>query len=300
MIVILRQLFLKKIKYSVEATTTLDETQKLITSKAVKDYVDPKFTHYVSVNGTDKSDVSNYNNNGATGTKSIAIGVGAKTDKEQAIVIGNQISVDVLKSIAMGNEITVVDSDKRYASLVIGNKSNLTASGGSIVLNAIAENGITLDKAGWAVALGNHSNIAGGNDIVAIGNNITVTRTGDDNNKNSNLVILGNNAKANDSKNSVVMGYKSEAHANESIVIGDTAKAENGTNNAIVFGKNATVKENITGAVAIGKNAKVETSANDAIALGSNSVANTAGDITGFDTVTGKVRTGTDVNAYGA
>lgn len=96
------------------------------------------------------------------------------------------------------------------------------------------------------------------------------------------------------------MGYKSEAHANESIVIGDTAKAENGTNNAIVFGKNATVKENITGAVAIGKNAKVETSANDAIALGSNSVANTAGDITGFDTVTGKVRTGTDVNAYGA
>lgn len=50
------------------------------------------------------------------------------------------------------------------------------------------------------MALGNHSNIAGGNDIVAIGNNITVTRTGDDNNKNSNLVILGNNAKANDSK----------------------------------------------------------------------------------------------------
>lgn len=103
MIVILRQLFLKKkIKYSVEATTTLDETQKLITSKAVKNYVDPKFTHYVSVNGTDKSDVSNYNNNGATGTKSIAIGVGAKTDKEQAIVIGNQISVDVLKSNSNG------------------------------------------------------------------------------------------------------------------------------------------------------------------------------------------------------
>lgn len=38
-----------------------------------------------------------------------------------------------LNPIAMGNEITVVDSDKRYASLVIGNKSNLTSSGGSIV-----------------------------------------------------------------------------------------------------------------------------------------------------------------------
>ncbi|THA39622.1 hypothetical protein E5428_10105, partial [Histophilus somni] len=74
--------------------------------------------HFLSVQGTDKR-ADNYNNNGAKGTNSVAIGVGAstksgasgsiaighdaKSSAENAVVIGNNVSVDVHSSFVLGS-----------------------------------------------------------------------------------------------------------------------------------------------------------------------------------------------------
>ncbi|THA44659.1 hypothetical protein E5429_05040 [Histophilus somni] len=239
-----------------------------VTFKQLKD----SKLHFLSVKApTSPESKSNYNNDGAkaegaiaigvnagaTGASAIAIGDTAKANatqaivigksltatKEKAILVGDSVTVDVAKSLAMGNDIKIESSDQKYETVAIGNKITLNASGGSIVLSASDERGVTLDKAGWSVAIGNHSSIAGGSDMVALGNNIEVTRNGDSATANSNLVILGNHAKAKDASNSVVLGYQADVKAQSAVAIGESATVSTNAGDSIALGKNSSVTE---------------------------------------------------------
>ena len=100
-------------------------------------------THYLSVND-DGTQGGNYNNDGAQGKNSLALGVGAKATGENAIAIGN-VSTDAANSIAIGNNNVL--SNTAGASTVIGSNNNVT--GNEAV--ALGSNNTVKDFSGVAV-----------------------------------------------------------------------------------------------------------------------------------------------------
>ncbi|MFY1026897.1 hypothetical protein ACE4RU_03955, partial [Actinobacillus seminis] len=230
-----------------------------------KKYVDDKLkdagkSHYLSVKEP-ASKAGNYNNDGAKGANSIAIGVDVETKNgaDSAVVVGHNLSTDVKHAVVVGSNINIEqnnssDKNKKDAVVAIGSGLKLKNAKSSIVLAAVDERGDTnnteegrtvVDGASWAVVIGNKTKVKNGSDIVALGNNINVSDR-----NNDSLVILGNQATASRAFNSVVLGYKAS------------------------------------------------TTLNDAIALGSNSVAYTDKDVVGLNTVTGQNKSGATHGAW--
>uniref|UniRef100_Q0I4Z9 Autotransporter adhesin n=1 Tax=Histophilus somni (strain 129Pt) TaxID=205914 RepID=Q0I4Z9_HISS1 len=303
----------KKIKYSVQATTTLNETNNLITSKAVKDYVDPKFTHYVSIKGTGSSD-GNYGNNGAIGKNSIAIGVGASTDNsasggiaignnaqskaKNAVVIGTNVSIDVPNSFVLGSDNIVTQTGKqdrkeRAAVVVIGSGTTLTESKSAIAIGAVnADGGTKIEYAAWTASIGNKNKIKNGTDIIALGNNIdigyqydnknNVSKNDSDNRKeNTEVIAIGNSANANKASGSVLIGAKTTAKSNatQAVIIGYEATAKENATQTVVIGKSA--ESSAAGAVVIGEGATATVANSVAIGKGSKTTGNTSAN--GYD-----------------
>ncbi|TFI32322.1 hypothetical protein E4M08_09325, partial [Histophilus somni] len=255
-----------------------------------KEYVDNKLKnvstnlHFLSVQGMDKN-ADNYNNDGAKGTHSVAIGVGARTESganagiaighnakskaENAVVIGNNVSVDVHSSFVLGSNNKVQQTFKQIngAVVVIGSGTELIESKSSIAIGAVkvGEDGTKIENAAWTASIGNKNKIKNGTDIVALGNNIqaldTTGEAANNGTKNANteLILIGNASKATSAKESVIIGAKAEAElkAKQAVIIGHSAKAE----------------RDAVGAVAIGQGATVKTAAEDSIALGQGSEA---------------------------
>ncbi|MFY1027036.1 hypothetical protein ACE4RU_04705, partial [Actinobacillus seminis] len=266
-----------------ELTLTKDNSNKVKLSNVAdgkSDYDAVNFkqleaakTRYVSINSTEKTEGSNYKNDGAKADKSIAIGVKAtaNTNAEETVVIGTNIDVNVRNSVALGSNINIEqnsnDNNRKDAVVAIGSGLKLKNAKSSIVIGAVDERSMAdnseandawrtvVEDATWSVVLGNKTKIKNGDDVLALGNNIIAKGTAQG--KISGLVILGNRAKATDAKNSVVIGTSAES------------KAES----AVVLGKGANVAANATGAVAIGESANVAAAAGDSVALGKNSVA---------------------------
>ncbi|QQF78072.1 hypothetical protein [Histophilus somni] len=182
-----------------------------------KAYVDNKLQnvstnlHFLSVQGTDKN-AGNYNNDGAkanysvaigvnaqvvdpttvvppkktkpTATAGIAIGYNAKSEAENAVAIGRDVSIDVPNSFVMGSNNTVTQSFKETngAVVVIGSGTKLVESKSSIAIGAVYKvhqgkaDGTLIENAAWTASIGNKNKIKNGTDIVALGNNITRMR----------------------------------------------------------------------------------------------------------------------------
>ncbi|WP_249962484.1 YadA-like family protein [Histophilus somni] len=293
----------KKIKYSVQATTTLDGTQKLITSKAVKDYVDPKFTHYVSIKGTGSSD-GNYDNKGAKGANSVAIGVDAGTESaanagiaigynaqskaKNAVVIGTNVSIDVPNSFVLGSDNKVTqtggqDKTERAAVVVIGSGTTLTESKSAIAIGAVnADGGTEIENAAWTASIGNKNKIKKGTDIVALGNNIKIEADNSDSAKvNTEVIAIGNAANAKKASGSILIGAKTKAESNatQAVIIGYSAKAGTNASQTVVIGKSA--ESSAAGAVAIGEGAIASVANSVAIGKGSKTTGNTS--VNGYD-----------------
>ncbi|WP_249960958.1 YadA-like family protein [Histophilus somni] len=271
-----------------------------------KAYVDNKLQnvstnlHFLSVQGNDKAAV-NYNNDGAkanysvaigvnaqvvdpatvvppkktkpTATAGIAIGYNAKSEAENAVAIGRDVSIDVPNSFVMGSNNTVTQNfkDTNGAVVVIGSGTKLVESKSSIAIGAVYKvhqgkaDGTLIENAAWTASIGNKNKIKNGTDIVALGNNIqaldTTGEAANNGTKNANteLILIGNASKATSAKESVIIGAKAEAElkAKQAVIIGHSAKAET----------------NAVGAVAIGQGATVKTDAGNSIALGQGSEA---------------------------
>ena len=64
--------------------------------------IDKKTTHYFSVNQGGTTTLGNFNNNGAVGEKSLAIGMDVRTAGERGVALGNSTSAEAFGSIAIG------------------------------------------------------------------------------------------------------------------------------------------------------------------------------------------------------
>ncbi|WP_406811996.1 YadA-like family protein [Histophilus somni] len=263
--------------------------------------------HYLSVKGNGTSNGDNYNNDGAKGDKSIAIGVGASTGENGqgigAVALGSGAEVKSEYGVAIGHG-TVVGTGAKNSIAISATKDNDKGS---------------LQNAEWAISIGNKNNVSGGNDIVALGSNITISKT--ENKDNHSVIAIGNTVTLQNAKQSIGVGRDTKItnaewavaignknsitggndivalgsnimvtgtnNANDSVLVfGNGAKASSAKNSvvigreaeskaqsAVVLGKGANVAENAAGAVAIGEDATVETAAGDSIALGKGSKA---------------------------
>uniref|UniRef100_Q0I2H0 Autotransporter adhesin n=1 Tax=Histophilus somni (strain 129Pt) TaxID=205914 RepID=Q0I2H0_HISS1 len=269
-------------------------------------------THYVSVKGTDQSDDSNYKNDGAKGTDSVAIGVSAATDKsatagiaigkgakseaENAVAIGNGASIDVPNSFVMGSNNIVNQSNKetRGAVVVIGSGIKLDESKSSIAIGAVylegrdgEKDGTVIENAAWTASIGNKNKIKNGTDIIAVGNNIKIQGdlTAEEESKYAERIRQRprQKTKIESEKTDTIKNFNTEVvaigngadaiRAKNSVLIGAKTKAESNATQAVIIGYEATAKENAVGAVVIGQGASVETLAGDSIALGQGSKA---------------------------
>ncbi|WP_176603354.1 YadA-like family protein, partial [Megasphaera lornae] len=74
----------------------------LVTGGTVAQYIDPKLTHYVSISATETGEQSNYNNDGATGTRATAIGVAATAAGLDATAVGTYVNAFGQSAVAIG------------------------------------------------------------------------------------------------------------------------------------------------------------------------------------------------------
>ncbi|WP_301336030.1 ESPR-type extended signal peptide-containing protein, partial [Faucicola atlantae] len=206
--------------------------------------------HYYSVNDNGGNE-NNYNNDGATGRDSLAIGINALASGQGSTAIGG------LTNQATAQNTTAV-GENNIASGIFG-----TAIGG---LNS-AEAGAT--------AIGNNNT----------GTQAYATAIGRLNqNTAAYAVAIGSENRATGTY-STAIGYKSQATANNAIAVGNNATAP--AANTVVIGNNASVNVNTSNyynqSVAIGNNAKVGSGQGGTYQAGT---ANTGGTAVGHDAQT--------------
>jgi len=248
-------------------------------------------TRYFSVNdGGNKQD--NYNNDGAKGENSIAIGPNASTDKNAtgAVALGDGAKANKQNATAIGKGANASGEGSIATGGANASGNNSQASGTGAI--ASKENAIATGTG--AEASGKNSQ-ASGTGATAVGENAIAMGNGAKAN-DANTTAIGTNAKATNT-NAIATGVNSEATGADSQASGTGAKAS-GTN-AYASGTNASAQgEN---AQATGTGAKA--SGTNAYASGTNSYAsgdNTQAIGTGARaTSENATAIGTDANASG-
>ncbi|QQF79723.1 hypothetical protein JFL53_06715 [Histophilus somni] len=155
----LKKLALRKITNVAPGTKDTDVVILAQLKEAMKGVKNVGTLHYLSVNNPMQQG-SNYNNDGAKGSNSVAIGVDAGTDKnatagiaigkgasskaQNAIVIGTNVSVDIPNSFVLGSNNKVETTpDKRRtndAVVVMGSGTTLKNSFASTAIGAVYAN----------------------------------------------------------------------------------------------------------------------------------------------------------------
>ena len=196
--------------------------------------------HYYSVNSMVTGTDSNYNNDGATGTDSLAAGVKAKAAGSYSTAVGNDSEAAKDSAVALGG------GAKAYGnySIAIGNDSKAH------------ENNRT---SGSAVAIGSGSR-ADAEAAVSLGNDAKAT------NNYATAVGYGTNATAQDSS---AFGVRATASGGASLAMGNDAASSG--ENAIAMGNNASVTAK--NGMALGSNTKVANENAVAIGAGSETAA---------------------------
>ena len=219
-------------------------------------------TKYVSINSTV---ANNQNNDGATGSNSMAIGPNASANNTNSMAIGPSASAIKSNSMAIGPNA----SSKEENSVAIGPNASATGKD-SVVVGVNSQ--VTSSN---SVAFGN-SALAKQNYNVAMGSEVTAD--GD------NSVAMGRMASSTGMASLAIGTYgynKSTASGKYSIAIGRdvTSSAED----AIAMGRNSQATANY--ALALG--AEANASKASGVALGYSSTANTASGVAGYNPNTG-------------
>lgn len=177
-------------------------------------------TAYYSVNTTDQTDESNFNNDGAKAIDSVAAGVRVKTTQKNSVAIGSDALADGAESLALGNKVKAIG----LGATAIGNNSKAEAEG--------------------AQAFG-QSSVATGLNSAAIGRFATASGA------RSSAFGVGNTASG---VSSFAGGDKSVASGERSIAVGLEAKSTH--SNTIAIGSNAVAQ--IEDSIAIGRGVTTE------------------------------------------
>lgn len=227
-------------------------------------------THFYSVNSTDTA-AGNYNNEGATGTNSMAAGINAEAESKGGLAMGFGA-----KATGPGG---AVDSAANNIAIGTGSTSSATqaiaighrAASSDFSSVAIGTDSVASKKG--ASALG-HEAAAIGDQSIAIGRLAAASAT--------DTIALGYKSKAT-VKNAVAIGDEAEATKQDAWALGRSAKADGNfsmamgqgslasENNGIAMG--ATAKSQAEKGIAIGALATVGTRGEKAIAIGDRSLA---------------------------
>ena len=237
-------------------------------------------THYYSVKSTDQNANSNYNNDGAKGSDSLAAGLRVEASRQNGVAIGVDAIAAGSESLAIGNNVkaaaldgsgNVIAATDVKGATAVGNNSRATAEGAQAFgqsSKATAENAAAIGRLATAsgtrasaFGVGNTasgaSSFSGGDRTVAAGKGaVAIGAWGDAGDP------LGNKATQTDAAYSVVIGAAAQAnqHSDSAVVIGNQASAAGAS-------AGSTAKDS----VAIGYRSAVTTASN--IALGSNAKA---------------------------
>lgn len=228
-------------------------------------------SHFVSVNYDKDSDTTtgNYNNDGAKGEGSIAVGKDAESDYLGSIAIGNEakglgfdgqgISHYAGTSIAIGDK-----ASAQGGSVAIGEKASGIALGDVALGRGAKAEGTSKFTAsgtdfGGAVSIGNYSNAKGGG-AVAIG---LRTKT----NGNYAIAIGGSGTTKAEKDYSIAIGDATWATAQNAFAVGRTARAT--AEDGIAVGRGTQVRG--SAAIALGYGASA--SADNSVAIGTLSSA---------------------------
>ena len=242
--------------FSVQAATTASDTTASGKAASTADSTtDSTQLKYVSINSTSLAEGSNYNNDGANGKDSIAIGVNASTVLDNSIAMGVKSKASKESDIAIGK-------GAHTEGLTI---NKLTANGYKGSSIALGVNAWTVRLEGVAIGA---SAITGGDDSFAAG--------GSSKTDGFYATALGYSATAT-SDRATALGYRSKSNGFASSAVGNEAKA-NGYE-SLSMGREA--EANRISSVAIGRSAKV--SSMGGVALGELSVAGTESTQLGYN-----------------
>ena len=177
-------------------------------------------TKYVSINSTISN---NQNNDGATGSDSVAIGPDAAATKPDSVAMGRSVKANGQQSIAVGKSAEA----KQDYNVAIG--SEVVANGNNSV--AMGRYASSTGTAALAIgAYGNNKSTASGNYSIAIGRDVTASgvdsiATGRDSKATAEKALAyGANAQAL-ATNSIAIGADSQANVDKGIAIGAGSKA---------------------------------------------------------------------------
>ena len=264
------------------------------------------FASFGRISATDTDDTvktyGNYNNDGATGTQSTAIGVGASAATQGTAVgngaaasgqagtsVGISSTANGVSSVAIGqsasaqndNAIAIGHSAVSYNNAVaIGNNAQATNEK-SIHIGSMSTSGTTAGSA--SVSLGYDAKATGAG-AASLGYQASASGT--------DAVAVGQ-ASSSTGAGSVAMGYQSKSSADHATAVGTTAEANTAEGTAVGYG----AKVNGTKGLALGSGAYVsaETGNKQSVALGAGSTVN-SGDTVGTSSMTIKDTYGSTTN----
>ena len=249
-------------------------------------------THYYSVKSTETGTDSNYANDGATGSNSLAAGAKAKASAMNTVAVGYNAQATNDSAVAVG-----ANTEATNASTALGDSSkakgkNSTALGWNA--NAVGEADVFIGKqaGGNTMNVGNSRNIGIGegaisnvgntkvSNIIGIGTGAAAGMQGDHN------IALGAYANGTDNgvaavttTNNVAIGERTRASGGNAIAIGNRTKAEGLA--AIALGVGADAKGQ--NGFAAGQNAVA--SASGTVAIGGSANAGNGATASGVQAV---------------
>lgn len=246
--------------------------------------------HYFSVKPEDSNRARNYNNDGAVGTDSLAVGAGAHADGTMgATALGNDAVADGERALAVGNGSKATGLD----AIAIGTGSQGEANG----TNAIAIGGQSHAVGMYTTAVGSYSE-ATAQGAVALGQQAKSKGI-----YSTSIGIMANgmcedgNEGGTAGDYSTAVGARSESSGLASVALGGFSKATDDFATALGYGSGAGLRGTAVGAAsqvtgeggtAIGLLSSA--SAPGAVALGMSSVADREAGWQGYHPVYGQMQ----------
>lgn len=320
-------------RISAASTDAINGSQLFAVTSALDTLSTSAGAHYYSVKSSNTGADSNYDNDGATGTDSIVLGIASKNSGNNSTVIGNMNSLTGIKngvnnSIVVGQRLEVDGTHNAvfgtdYANYdnkltkVVGNQNTVIGVGNLVGYTAV-QNGTQWTYTKWGDS-GSDQNVAVGLNNTANGGSIAVgtssvvdslgvslghgnTVIGPDDNGGQWGVAIGNKLTVS-GENAVAVGTESTAKGDWTVAVGSNASAEKTYD--IAIGKKASATGGWSTALGASARASAQTSTalgyraeapvNNGVALGSFSVANTEAGVAGYDLSTGAASTETSV-----
>ena len=283
--------------FTPKTTAVIQNGKSLVTAGDVYTAIDNAKTHYVSVKSTENN---NRNNNGASGSNSVAIGGTVGVSGDESIGIGHSITGngDGPQSVLLGSQIMNLNRESVLIGQNLFNKgtNNILIGKGIAANDAYASNNVVLGNGATlsgaqAVLIGKGTGSYGAS-TVTIGDGTTA---GTQAHPSAGAVTIGKGAKSYGASavtigdgasvgtvtqavtHSVAIGKGATATGESSVVIGDNARSSNVGSVAIGYSNSVSADNG----VAIGNGTIV--TAIDGVAIGNSSMANRAPGVTGYD-----------------